>query len=77
MERNERLPGIAIQPTEEEPLLRKSGGGKELPCIHCKLITRTWIAYSYNKDHPDGTCLCQECHAAGLTFPYEDLSQKL
>ncbi len=57
--------------------LHESRGKKELTCLHCKSKTRNWVAFIYNAAYPHGTCLCRECHAAGMNFPYEDLSQRL
>ncbi len=77
-DRNERLRSTVNQPTEaDKPIIRESTGRKELPCIHCKRKTRDWVAHAYNAEHPSGICLCCECNAAGLAFPYEDRSQTL
>jgi hypothetical protein len=43
---------------------------KELSCLHCNNRTRDWVQYDYSADYPAGVCICTDCHAKGLVFPY-------
>jgi len=43
---------------------------KELPCLHCNKRTRDWTQHDYPADYPTGVCICSDCHAKDLVFPY-------
>jgi len=44
---------------------------KELRCLQCGTTTRNWVRHAYPREHPDGVCLCANCHRTGLDFPYD------
>ena len=69
--RNERIRPVAT-PYEQPhtPVQGEVPCKKELACLHCNKRTRDWIQYDYPADHPAGVCICRDCHAKGLAFPY-------
>ncbi len=71
-ERRERL-RVDFVPKEQSVMSPVQGNvpsKKELPCLHCNKRTRDWLQHDYPSDYPTGVCICSDCHAKDLVFPY-------